>query len=83
MHQSSARITAHDRRLAAIHEAGHLVVARHHGIHARAWIAHDPTDEARRLIVKSRPYRDEAARMEALIAEAERAARAAAEEVMA
>ena len=40
------RLEARDRRLAAIHEAGHHVIARHRGMHeVESWIerAGDPT----------------------------------------
>jgi hypothetical protein len=40
-----ARILAHDRRGSALHEAGHLVVAWSHGIHAEAMIKNVPTDD--------------------------------------
>ena len=43
-----ARIEARDRRLAAIHEAAHVVIARRVRVEAAAWIFRRPTADPRR-----------------------------------
>jgi hypothetical protein len=41
--RSNLRIQAYDRRLAAVHEAGHFVVASHYGLRpSRVWIGPSP-----------------------------------------
>jgi hypothetical protein len=40
------RIMARDRRLAAIHEAGHVIMARHLDVPAVAWLEKTPTGTA-------------------------------------
>lgn len=45
MATSTARVKAYDRRLAAIHEAGHALMAVHLGYNADAWIYPHETDE--------------------------------------
>lgn len=44
----SARIEARDRRLAAVHEAAHVVIARRVRVEAAAWIFRRPTADPRR-----------------------------------
>jgi hypothetical protein len=44
----TARVEARDRRLSAIHEAAHVVIARHVGMPAAAWIYRWPTDDPMR-----------------------------------
>jgi hypothetical protein len=61
MHRMSpTRIEARDRRLSAIHEAGHAVIARHIGVHVE-WAEisrNDPEDERERAwIGRCRFYR--------------------------
>ena len=50
---SVERVMARDRRLAAVHEAGHVVVAAHFGLHpahARLWRADSPMPDGRAWI---------------------------------
>jgi len=50
---SSKRVMAQDRRLAAVHEAGHVVVAAHFGLsaaRARIWRADAPMPDGRAWI---------------------------------
>lgn len=44
MRGNTARINAYDRRLASIHEAGHMIMAVHQGYDAHGWIHPSETD---------------------------------------